>query len=137
MATGMTTSILLTWEQPEGSVDRYILDYEFSINECSGSEGTFPPVRTTIEDGSLRMYTIENSTGTPMEEDSLYSITLRAINAVDTSEPSDSATVNTTIAGGYYSLCAYHVLRLNNKLCVYSDTGNTKLYIQLLGHHHL
>ncbi len=98
MATGMTTSILLTWEQPQGLVDSYILDYEFSIKECSGREA---PVRAKIEDGSLRIYTIENSTNTPVEEDSMYSsITLRAINAIDTSEPSDSATVNTTIAGG-------------------------------------
>jgi hypothetical protein len=97
MATGMTTSILLTWEQPQGLVDSYILDYEFSIKECSGREA---PVRATIEDDSLRIYTIENSTNTPVEEDSMYSITLRAVNTVDTSEPSDSATVNTTIAGG-------------------------------------
>ena len=101
VAIGMTTSILLTWEQPEGSVDSYILDYEFSINECSGNEGTFPPVRKTISDGSLRMYTIVNSADTPVEEDSMYYITLRAVNSVDTSEPSNSARVNTRIAGGY------------------------------------
>ena len=94
----MTTSILLTWEQPEGSVDSYILDYEFSINECSGNQGT---VRKTISDGSLRMYTIVNSTDTLVEEDSMYYITLIAVNSVDTSEPSNSARVNTRIAGGY------------------------------------
>lgn len=99
----MTTSILLTWEQPEGSVDSYILNYEFSVNECSGNEGTFPPVTETIDDGSLRMYTIENSADTPVEEDSMYSsITLRAVNTVDTSEPSNSATANTMTAGEYY-----------------------------------
>ena len=100
MATGMTTSILLTWDQQEGSVDSYILDYEFSINECSGNEGTFPPVRKTIRDGSLRMYTVVNSADTPIEEDSMYYITLRAINSVDTSETSNIARVNTAIAGG-------------------------------------
>ena len=100
MATGMTTSILLTWDQQEGSVDSYILDYEFSINECSGNEGTFPPVRKTIRDGSLRMYTIADSADTPIEEDSIYYITLRAVNSVDTSETSNIARVNTAIAGG-------------------------------------
>ena len=102
MATGMTTSILLTWEQPEGSVDSYILNYEFTVTECMNNEGTFPPVTATIADGSLREYTIENSVDTPVEEDSVYSITLRAVNTVDTSESSNRATTNTMTAGEYY-----------------------------------
>ena len=105
MAVGMTTSIRLTWEQPEGSVDSYILNYQFTVNECSGSEGNFPPVQAVIADGSLREYTIENSADTPVEEDSMFSsITLRAVNTVDTSEQSNSATANTMTAGEYYVL---------------------------------
>ena len=120
MATGITASILLTWEQPEGSVDSYILDYEFSINECSGNEGTFPPIRKTIRDGSLRMYTITNSADTPVEEDSIYYITLRAVNSVDTSETSNIARVNTAIAGGSMLFSVF-----------YSDV---QIKLQLLGH---
>ena len=104
MAVGMTTSIRLTWEQPEGSVNSYILNYEFTVNQCGGSEGIFPPVQETIADGSLREYIIENTADTPVEEDSMFSsITLRAMNTVDTSEPSNSATANTMTAGELYA----------------------------------
>ena len=107
MAIGMTTSIRLTWEQPEGSVDSYILNYQFTVNQCSGNEGVFPPVQKVIADGSLREYTMENSADTPVEEDSTYSsITLRAMNTVDTSEPSNSATANTMTAGKFCVLSA-------------------------------
>ena len=105
MAIGMTTSIRLTWEQPEGSVDSYVLTYQFTVNQCSGNESIFPPVQAIITDGSLREYTIENSSDTPVEEDSMYSsITLRAMNRVDTSELSNSATATTMTAGEFYVL---------------------------------
>ena len=99
----MTTSILLTWEPPEGSVNSYELYYEFTVNQCSGNEGNFPSVTAPIADGSLRRYLLVNSTSTPVEEDSVYStITLRSINTVDTSEPSNIATATTMTAGEYY-----------------------------------
>ena len=83
-------------------MDSYMLYYEYRVHQCSGDEGVFPPVTATITDGSLREYTIENSADTPVEEDSEYStITLRAVNTVDTSEPSNSATANTGTASEY------------------------------------
>jgi hypothetical protein len=79
-----------------------MLHYNFRVRQCSGSEGNFPPITATIADGSLREYTIENSIATPVEEDSDYStITLRAVNTVDTSEPSNSVTTTTGTASEY------------------------------------
>ena len=89
-------------------MDSYEIYYQYTVNECSGNEGSFPPVDATIADGSLRAYTIENSDSTPVEEDSIYfTITLRAVNVVDTSEPSNRVTVTTGQAGEYF-----HVLTI-------------------------
>ena len=83
-------------------MDSYEINYEYTVNQCSGNEGSFPPVTAPIADGSLRAYTIENSDSTPVEEDSFYStITLRAVNDVDTSEPSNSITATTGQAREY------------------------------------
>ena len=104
-------------------MDSYMLYYEYTISQCSGNEGEYPPVTIRISDGSLREYTIENSSDTPVEEDSEYSaITLRAVNTVDTSEPSNSVTTTTGTASEY--------------CCVLSiETAfNTMLLPQLLGH---
>ena len=104
-------------------MDSYMLYYEYTVRQCSGNEGLFQPVTTRISDGSLREYTVENSSDTPVEEDSEYStITLRAINIVDTSEPSNSVTATTGTASEY--------------CCVLSieTTFSTVLLPQLLGH---
>ena len=86
-------------------MDRYTIYYEYSVTQCSGNEGNFQPVTTTINDGSLRTYTIENSDSTPVEEDSMYTtISLRAVNDVDTSKPSNIATTTTGQAGEYFCL---------------------------------
>ena len=83
-------------------MDGYMLYYEYTVRQCSGDEGDFPPVSTRIADGSLREYTIENSSDTPVEEDSQYStITLRAINTVNMSEPSNSVSATTGTASEY------------------------------------
>ena len=99
VATAMTNSILLTWDLPlEGlnAVDSYELYYEYAINQCSGNESMIQPVAATIADGTLRSFTIENSSSTPVEEDSVYSvIRLRAVNSVDRSVPSNTATART------------------------------------------
>ena len=98
------TSITLTWEQSVGAdaVDSYMLYYEYTVRQCSGDAGDFPPGMATISDGSLREYTVENSIDTPVEEDSDYpTITLRAVNIVDTSEPSNSVTATTGTASEY------------------------------------
>ena len=102
VATPMTTSIRLTWNPPGGTddvpVNSYEINYEYSVIQCSGEGGSFPPITIRMIDGSLREYTIENSTITPVEEESKYNIILRAVNPVDTSEPSNIARATTTIA---------------------------------------
>ena len=98
----MTTSIRLTWDPPGGAddvpVNSYEINYEYSVNQCSDEGGSFPPVTIRMIDGSLREYTVENSTITPVEEDSDYTITLTAVNSVDRSEPSNIATATTAMA---------------------------------------
>ena len=90
MVTSSTpTSITLTWEQTEESadaVDRYEINYEFSVIECSEEGGSFGPVPVTVNNASLRRYTLNSSPSTPVQEDSRYFITLTAVNSVARSE---------------------------------------------------
>ena len=71
-----TTSITLTWDQLGDPVDSYEINYDYSIDECGA---TLPTVTIEISNGSLRRYTITNSSQSPVEEDSTYMITLTAI----------------------------------------------------------
>ena len=102
----MSTSISLTWEQPQRHlVEGYEINYSFTIDECGGDEGRIPPVTASISDSSLRSYTILNSSATPVEEDSIYSISLTAINSVGRSEPSNIVMVSTLQAGEFVTCC--------------------------------
>ena len=78
------TSITLIWEQPEGAdaVKSYEIIYDRIVNECGAGMGSFPTVTVVLDDGSLRSYTLTNSSLTPVEEDSMYFISLRALNSV-------------------------------------------------------
>ena len=82
------TSITLIWEQPEGAdaVDGYEISYDRIINECGGGIGSFATVTVMLNSGSLRSYTLTNSSSTPVEEDSRHFITLRAVNSVTRSD---------------------------------------------------
>ena len=82
------TSITLTWEQPEGAgaVDRYEIIYDRIINECGAGMGSLPTVAVVLDDGSLRSYTLTNSYLTPVDEDTMYFMTLRAVNSVTRSD---------------------------------------------------
>ena len=82
------TSITLIWEQPEGAdaVDGYEIGYDRIVNECGGDIGSFPTVTVMLNSGSLRSYTLTNSSSTPVEEDSRHFITLRAVNSVTRSD---------------------------------------------------
>jgi hypothetical protein len=77
VADGTTTTIHLIWEQPEGSehaVDSYEAIYTYVIEECLSEGGNFPWVPVTARfgnNGSLRSYTLTNSSSTPVEEDSI------------------------------------------------------------------
>ena len=96
------TSITLTWEQPEGAdaVDRYEINYHYFIEECE-FEGSrpFPPVTISVNDGTLRRYTLNNSASTPVEEDCLFRITLTAINNAARSITSQPTMTTTAEAG--------------------------------------
>lgn len=108
MADGMTTSIHLTWEQPDGSADAvgsYEINYMYTVDECRSEGGNFSPVTVTLSNhyGSLRSYTLNNSLLTPVEEDSIYSITLIARNSV-TESRSDTTLTATHNAGSYKAI---------------------------------
>ena len=101
-ATATATSITLTWEQPMGAnaVDRYEINYLYMIEECQLEGGrTFPSVTVSVNDGTLRRYTLNNSALSPVEEDSLFRITLAAVNSVTRSGPSQPALSSTAEAG--------------------------------------
>jgi hypothetical protein len=66
-------------------VDSYEIIYDRTINECGGT-GNFPTVTVVLDDGSLRSYTLTNSSSSPVEEDSEYFISLRAANSVTRSD---------------------------------------------------
>ena len=81
-----SSSITITWEQDLSSdVLWYEIQYNFTIRECPGNSRNVWNV--TINDSSLRSYTLANSTDTPVEEDSDYFIMLTAVNSDGKSEP--------------------------------------------------
>ena len=102
MATGMTTSITLTWDHSLGSTDaveRYEIYYNFTINQCRAISGRNNMMQDSIINaGGQRAYTLENSPDTPIEEDSTYFITVTAINQV-TNSTSQVQSVVTSTAG--------------------------------------
>ena len=94
--TVTATSISLTWNQQGGSVvDSYEINYSYIIGECGVAN---PPVNFTLADGSQRSYIIVNDSDTPVEEASVYSVSLTAINSVGRSTPSNTQ-VTTSEAG--------------------------------------
>jgi hypothetical protein len=118
-ATTTPTSITLTWEQPEGAnaVDRYEINFRYFIEECE-LEGArpFPSVTVSVNDGTLRRYTLNNSASTPVEEESEFWITLIAvINRVTRSVPSQP-TITTTAETG--TCCISLIIHLIH--CLYS-----------------
>ena len=104
MATGMTTSITLTWEQPEGAnaVDSYEINYSIIIEDCvSEGMGSLPPISVSVNNSTLSsyMYTLTNSSMTPVEEYSFFRISLTAVNSVTRSVPSELVIAETGEAG--------------------------------------
>ena len=77
-------SIIITWDQDLSSeVQWYELQYNFTIRECEIRSGN---VEVGMIDRFLRKYTLENSTETPIEEDSAYTVFLSAVNFDGTSD---------------------------------------------------
>ena len=99
VADGATISIHLIWEQPEGSadaVDSYEVVYTYVVDECRSEGGNFqwlPVTMTFGNNGSLRSYTLRNSSLTPVEENNIYFVTLIARNNVTESRSDTTHTV--------------------------------------------
>ena len=92
VTTLTTTSLTITWTV-SGSVDRFNVTYTYIVNRCStpGASRTDP-----ISDGSMRSYTLRG-----LNEDSNYTITVRAVNSAESTMA--TVTVNTLTSG---RLCA-------------------------------
>jgi hypothetical protein len=87
------TTITLTW-MASGPVDQYEIMYNYTINECSEA-GSFSIVN--VSDGSVMSHSLSD-----LNEDSSYTITVRAISTMG----SITATVTTnTSTTGNYNCC--------------------------------
>lgn len=74
------------------------MNYNFTVHECWVESGAYNFSRVNVMlriPGSLRNYIITKSYSTPVEEDSVYAITLTATNR-STRERSDGTTVTVT-----------------------------------------
>ena len=58
-----------------GDIDKFNITYSYTVKGCSAPQGA--PRTDTISDGSMRSHTLGN-----LNEDSSYTITVRAINTV-------------------------------------------------------
>ena len=98
----LATSISLSWEQPLGAdhdaVQSYQINYNYTINECS-RDSVSRIMQGPVNVGNVRTYNLSNSSETPVEEDSVYSITVTAVNNVVISIPSTTRMTTTAPAG--------------------------------------
>ena len=97
-ATATATSIILTWTPPEpiDLVHRYEITYTYTIRGCSGVNET---VIVSVNDSSVRSHTIQNSPETPVEEDSVYTASLVAVDDAGINSSTISITIQTLQAG--------------------------------------
>ena len=72
MITPTATILPITWTV-SGDIDRFEVTYNYTVNRCSALQGASHT--DTITDGSVRTHTLSN-----LNEDSSYTITVRAIN---------------------------------------------------------
>ena len=88
VTTPTATSLTITWTV-SGSIDQFEVTYTYIVNRCStpGASRT-----DTISDGSMRSYTLRG-----LNEDSNYTITVRAINAAESTMA--TVTANTLTSG--------------------------------------
>ena len=89
VTTPTATTLPITWTA-SGSIDRFEVTYSYTVNRCSAPPGA--PVTETITDSTMRMYTLSN-----LNEDSSYTITVKAVRGGDSTIATISA--NTLTAG--------------------------------------
>ena len=80
---------------------RVMRSAEYSINEYIGERDNFSSGSVTVmlNNGSLRSYTLTNSSLTPVEEDSSFFVTLRAVNGAMMSDPTPPVYIETADVG--------------------------------------
>ena len=102
-ATATSVSITLTWTQPEAIdlVHGYEITYTYTVRECSGVNET---VIVSVNDGLIQSYTIQNGPETHIEEDSVYNISLVAMDDAGINSLPISTIIQTLQAGTYYIL---------------------------------
>ena len=76
VASHTATSLRITWAV-SGTIDRFEVTYNYTVKRCSAPQGA--PRTDTISDGTKRSYTLRD-----LNEDSRYTITVRAINIAGT-----------------------------------------------------
>ena len=89
VTTPTATTLTITWTV-SGFIDRFEVTYSYTVNRCSAPQGA--PRTDTISDGSMRSHTLRD-----LNEDSSYTITVRAIN--DEGSTMATITVDTLTAG--------------------------------------
>ena len=93
---------MITWIQPEGEqIVNYEMAYLYVVRNCSNDE-ILPQYRTLdrrLIDGSAMQYILANSTLTPVEEYSDYTIYLTAVSARGRSSQSTTTTATTQQSG--------------------------------------
>jgi FlaG/FlaF family flagellin (archaellin) len=96
VAMHTSTAITINWTV-SGFIDQFNVTYSFSVKNCSDMGG---PRTDTILDGSTRSHTLRD-----LNEDSIFTITVRAINT----EGSTHATVmgDTLTSGMCINPCEY------------------------------
>ena len=93
VTTPTATTLTITWTV-SGSIDRFEVTYTYIVNRCS----TRGASRTdTISDVSVRSYTLRD-----LNEDSNYTITVRTINAAESTM--STVTANTLTSGRLYTI---------------------------------
>jgi predicted phage tail protein len=73
VTTPTATTLTVTWTA-SADIEQFEVTYSYTVNRCSDTGG---PVTANITNGSMRSYTLNN-----LNEDSRYTITVRAINTV-------------------------------------------------------
>jgi hypothetical protein len=92
VASPTATSLRVTWTV-SGFIDQFEVTYRYTTNRCLDIGG---PITVYINDGSVRAYTLDN-----LNEDSKYTITVRAIN---TEGPTMASVIANTSTAGKYEL---------------------------------
>jgi hypothetical protein len=99
VTTRSATTITLTWIV-DGFPDQFEVTYSYATNSCPETGG---PSTDIISDGSTRSHTLSD-----LNEDSRYTITVRAINTVGSTMATTSADTLTSGNADYVIVMCMH-----------------------------